>query len=83
MMDNNILAIMPPHKAFFLSYAGINYLNTFDPEFCNWMEDWFYSQIEKSTLISKVSERLRERYFRDVHDRITALKLKNGLNAAA
>lgn len=83
MMDNNILAILPPHRVFFLSYAGINYLNTHEPEFCQWMEDWFYSQMAKSTLISRVSERTRERYFRNVHDRITELKVRNGLMAAA
>lgn len=76
LMDNTVLASTPNMKMFFTPYAGLNFMNTQDEAFCNKMESWFENQAKKSSLISDVSEKDRNRFFLKMRQRINNLKDK-------
>lgn len=77
IMDNHVLAQLDHNKRiYFMPYAGINYLSTKDPLLTENMNDYLRAQIEKSSLISNISEKERNRFFIRIKNRIDQLKSK-------
>ncbi len=52
------------------SYNAMDYLHTADTRFCAQVHQWLRVQLEKSSLISRVSEKERNRFFHKIYHRI-------------
>jgi len=77
IMDNHILAELDGNKRmYFMPYAGLNYLSTNDPLLTENMSDYLRAQKEKSSLISNISEKERNKFFIRIKNRIDQLKNK-------
>tara|TARA_Y100001978_G_C23698703_1_gene439338 strand:- start:1317 stop:2339 length:1023 start_codon:yes stop_codon:yes gene_type:complete len=77
IMDNHILAELDQNKKlYFVPYAGLNYLNTNDPLLTESMSQYLNGQKEKSSLISNISEKERNKFFIRIKTRIDQLKSK-------
>jgi hypothetical protein len=72
--DNSLLAVVNGTKLSFLTHSGINFMLTRDGEFCENLYHYYRSLMQKSTLISEVSERERAAFFHYLHERIGARK---------
>lgn len=68
--DNSLLAIMDEYKASYLIHSSVNFMVTRDVQFNENMYQYLQNQIRRSTLISKVSEKERAKFFRIVRERI-------------
>ncbi len=80
LMDNTVLADMGDGRmAYFLPYAGVNYVSTTDPKVVSEILDFVQAQARKSALISDVSEKDRNRFFIRVRNQIDEVreKIKN------
>ena len=77
LMDNHIYAqVDENHGLYFLPYAGVNYLSTNDPTLTGEMHDYILDQTKKSSLISDVSEKERNKFFIRIKGRIEGLRDK-------
>jgi hypothetical protein len=77
IMDNHILAELDHNKrTYFMPYAELNYLNTNDPLLTENLAEYLGAQIEKSSLISNISEKERNKFFIRIKNRIDQLKSK-------
>ena len=74
--NNNILVSMGAAQVTYLTHNTLNYLITSNPGFCRETEQSLKSIIKKSTLISGVSEKQRQQFFRKALDDIHLLKGK-------
>ena len=74
IMENSILVQLDGTKAAFLVHNVLNFIITRDVRFCENMHATIQNLIRKSTLISKVSERERSRFFKYLRQRISSRK---------
>ncbi|MDR9374950.1 MAG: hypothetical protein RI842_09400 [Schleiferiaceae bacterium] len=75
IMDNHILALLPPEKQFyFIPYAGVNYLTTTDATLTRNLQGYLDQQCQKSSLINEVSEKERNRFFGTIRQRLERLR---------
>ena len=72
--DNQMLAVLDGIKLTFLNHLGINYIVTRDITFNEKTYEHIRNLIKKSTLISSVSEKEREKFFRMLRARIARRK---------
>jgi hypothetical protein len=68
--DNSFIALLDDSKICFSVHTVINYMSTRDVKFCENMYDYIQSLMKRSTLISKVSEKERSKFFRILRERI-------------
>lgn len=76
LLDNTILTAAEGHDRVLVSYNGMDYLHTTDASFCTEVKQWMRVQTEKSTLISQVSEKERNRFFNKIYARIEEQRRK-------
>jgi len=76
--DNSQLAVFGEYKMAFISHSIFNFMVTRDMRFCDYVSSNIKSLMERSTLISGVSERERGRFFRIMREKI--VRRKNTLN---
>jgi len=74
LSDNTVLGIMGDRKIAFLTHCALNFLATENEKFCNTTQEWFQNLIKKSSLISSVGEKDRNRFFSQVGAKYEALK---------
>ncbi len=74
--DNTILAKKDEHTTTYLSHDVMNYLITNNRNFSTTTLSTIQNVIKRSSLISKVSERDRNRFFERMMKRVRALKVK-------
>jgi len=72
--DNSILVLLDGSKMCIMIHTVINYMATHDVSFCENMHDYVQSLMKRSTLISKVSEKERSKFFRILRERIAKRK---------
>jgi transcriptional regulator with XRE-family HTH domain len=72
--DNSILVLLEGSKMGLVIHTVINYMQTRDVSFCENMHDYVQSLMKRSTLISKVSEKERSKFFRILKERIARRK---------
>jgi len=72
--DNSFLVLLEGSKMSLVVHTVINYMQTRDVSFCENMHDYVQSLMKRSTLISKVSEKERSKFFRILKDRIARRK---------
>ena len=74
--DNSILAELDDTRMAFLTHNVINFMATTDAQFCNHTHDGIRNLMQKSTLISAVSEQERSSFFNVLRERIEEKKAK-------
>jgi hypothetical protein len=70
--DNNIYVELDGMKIAYVSHSTINFMRTTDAGFTNNMFQHIQNQVKRSTLISEVSEKERNRFFRIIREKIIA-----------
>jgi hypothetical protein len=71
--NNTILVKSDKVNVSFISYSSFNFMQTNNINFNHQNENWLNNIIAKSTLISEVSERQRNQFFKDVYKTINDL----------
>jgi len=61
--DNTIMTILNGKKILYLNYDVLNYMVTHDEKFCNDVYSKLQTLIRRATILSNVSEKLRNRFF--------------------
>jgi len=74
MGDNSIIILLEGTKMVIMPHTVINYMQTRDVNFCENMFEYVQSLMQRSTLISKVSEKERSKFFRLLRERINRRK---------
>lgn len=72
--DNSQLAIFGDYKMVVINHSIFNFMTTRDTRFCEYVAGNVKSLMERSTLISGVSERERGRFFRILREKIARRK---------
>lgn len=76
--NNYILVNLPDAKYVYLSHHTFNNMVTANNVFCNETESWLNGIMKRSTLISGVSEKQRNRYFMKAQEQVAHLKQRIG-----
>jgi len=75
LTDNHILAEFNRNqRRYFIPFAGINTLKTGDPIFTKNIHEYIKAQTKKSSLISDISEKERNKFFIRIKNRVDRLK---------
>ena len=77
--DNSIYAEMGEVKAVFMPHIILNYVTTFDHDYCSYIKAVFQSVMKKSTLISGVNEKDRSLFFNYIFERISATEFSENI----
>ena len=72
--DNSVVLVLNGVKLAIIAHTNINYMMTRDMNFCENIYDCVQSLMQRSTLISKVSEKERSKFFRMLRERIARRK---------
>ncbi len=72
--DNSMIIILDGVKMALMPHTAINYMTTRDMNFCENNFNYLQSLMKRSTLISKVSEKERSKFFRTLRERIARRK---------
>lgn len=80
--DNSILGVMGDAKIVFINHSVLNFLTTRDSRFCDYIHHSIENLMRRSTLISSVGERERNRFFDALHRKL-AKKKQNALEEAS
>ncbi|HEV8504601.1 MAG TPA: helix-turn-helix transcriptional regulator [Chitinophagaceae bacterium] len=68
--DNSFIVLLEGTKMALMCHTVINYMQTRDVNFCENMYEYVQNLMKRSTLISKVSEKERSKFFRILRERI-------------
>lgn len=74
--DNSIFAQIGDRKAAYMPHIILNFITTFDKEYCDYIQEVFELVMRKSTLVSGVNEKDRSLFFNYILERITAFEGK-------
>jgi transcriptional regulator with XRE-family HTH domain len=72
--DNSMVILLGESKMCLISHTVMNYMMTRDVKFCESMFNFVQSLMQRSTLISEVSEKERSKFFRILRERIARRK---------
>jgi transcriptional regulator with XRE-family HTH domain len=72
--DNSFIVLLEGTKMVVIPHTVVNYMQTRDVNFCENMFEYVQSLMKRSTLISKVSEKERSRFFWTLRERIQRRK---------
>jgi hypothetical protein len=67
---NTIITEMDGVDTVFINHGILNYMSTRDSRYCAYTRKYFHNTISKSSLISSVSEKERNRFFNILHQKI-------------
>lgn len=77
LMDNHILVEQNDQELYyFVPYAGVNFLSTSDPVLTQDLRKYMQEQTKKSSLISDISEKERNKFFIRIKNQIDKLRQK-------
>lgn len=68
--DNTILVELNDSRFTYINHSVINYMMTRDERFCSYTFDHFQNIIRRSTLISRVNEKDRKRFFNQLRKKV-------------
>jgi len=74
--NNSILVTMGANKIAFVSNNTFNFMTTSNPDFVVENEEWLKNLIRKSILISGVSEKQRNQFFKILRDKVEDVRVK-------
>ena len=72
LTNNCVLVNMGPVQAVYLGHLTFNTMNTSNASYCRQTSNWMENLIRKSTLISKVAEKNRYKFFQGMYADIDA-----------
>lgn len=72
--DNSMVVVLSGVKQSIIAHTNINYMSTRDMNFAENVYEYVHSLMKRSTLISKVSEKERSKFFRILRERIARRK---------
>jgi hypothetical protein len=72
--NNCVLVDLGTTKAVYLGHLSFNTISTMNKQYCQLTTDWFNNLLRKSQPVSKVSEKIRFRYFKQAIDRINMFR---------
>lgn len=72
--SNTILAEIGSEKISFVTYNVFHYLITKDSRFNKSAFNGFYTLMSRSTLISGTGEKVRNKFFKELRDKVQSLK---------
>jgi len=72
--DNSFIAVLDDSKMCFTVHTVINYMSTRDVNYCDNVYEYIQGLMKRSTLISKVSEKERSKFFHILRERIRRRK---------
>jgi hypothetical protein len=72
--DNSMLAVLNGVKLAVITHTNINYMLTKDMSFSENLYDYLQSLMSRSTLISRVSEKERSKFYRKLREKISRRK---------
>ncbi len=78
LCDNSILVSIESEKMLFLTHNTLNYLFINNKEYCELTYKWMKNLQKRSTVISAVSEKLRNQFFALVDKKIQQTREKLG-----
>jgi hypothetical protein len=78
--DNTVFARMGSKRSVYVNQNTLNLLLTFQEPFCEQTEQYLQNLMKKSSQISVTGERQRNRFFKNMNDRITAFKMRLNQN---
>jgi hypothetical protein len=78
--DNTVFARMGSKRSVYVNQNSLNLLLTFQDPFCEQTELYLQNLMKKSTQISVTGERERNRFFKNMIDRITTFKMRFNQN---
>jgi hypothetical protein len=76
LCDNTVLVDSGTVKTAFITHNAMNYMVSSNVDFCDVTYKWLRNLMKRSTLISSVSEKQRNRFFRVITDRVQQLKTR-------
>lgn len=79
IMDNSSLILVAGQKFHYVPHTGIHYLRTNDKEMTWEYENWYLNQMQKSELVSRGNEKLREYLFITIREGVEKIKKKISL----
>lgn len=74
VLDNSILSRIKSRFIYNMPYGGVNYLSSNNEELSMDMQTYFELQAQKSSAITAVSEKERNRFFQRLRNRVEALR---------
>jgi hypothetical protein len=74
--DNTVFARMGSKRSVYVNQNSLNLLLTFQEPFCEQTELYLQNLLKKSTQISLTGERERNRFFKNMSDRIMTFKVR-------
>ncbi len=72
---NSILAKTNTFSATYISYSTFNFMQTTNEAFNHQNENWLNNILSKSTLMSGVSEKQRNQFFKNIHKQIQEMRV--------
>ncbi len=63
---NTALVVSQGKKSAFVNYSNVNFMHTYNEDFCNYIESTLETVISKSNIISEVNERERIKFFKEL-----------------
>ena len=72
--NNTILVELDDNKHCFINYNVLNYLMTKDKRFTEAAYQSFHTLVSRSTMISGTGEKYRNKFFRDLREKVRALR---------
>lgn len=72
---NSILAKTNAFSATYISYSTFNFMQTTNEQFNHQNENWLNNILSKSNLLSGVSEKQRNQFFKNIHKQIQEMRV--------
>jgi hypothetical protein len=73
--NNTIIVDLDGSHHCFITYNVLSYLMTKDPRFTSLSAESFHNLVSRSTIISGTGEKFRNRFFRYLHEKVSALRI--------
>jgi len=74
LLDNSLLITVGDTKMVYVTHNALNYLKTADTQFADQTQKWLENLKSKSSLISGVSEKERNKFFNTMQDKVAQAK---------
>ena len=74
LLDNSMLILLDNTRMVSIPHTAINYMLTRDIKYCENYNYYVQNLVQRSTLISEVSEKERASFFRRMHERVDKRK---------
>lgn len=75
-LSNTIYVHTEAHRMVFSTFSNPNFLQTTDPKFCDYTQNWLQRVLDRSTGLTGQNERARRTFFNTIFRKISAAKTR-------